>query len=231
MDQQEQHFGVRKSKQLEAWGRKVEKCSWMLDLMEARQVKKDQPLWRPLLIRCSKVGAALVLSLGSCSSGPLCLLMTLLEGLAYWFGDLVQLQNSLFPPRGWHGVKVGEGQHSLACPACSTRATTQGSEGAPGCTHGISGCNRAPCSEGLYTWFNTLLMPLRNFNDFWTRDLVQKVILYWALQIIWASLVALLVKNPPAMQETSFWFLVWEDSLEKGIPTPVFLGFPWWFRW
>ena len=28
-------------------------------------------------------GAALVSSLGSCSSGPLCLLMTLLEGLAY----------------------------------------------------------------------------------------------------------------------------------------------------
>ena len=70
MDQQEQHFGVRKSKQLEAWGRKVERCSWMLDLVEARQVKKDQSpaLWQPLLIHCREVGAALVSSPGSCSS-------------------------------------------------------------------------------------------------------------------------------------------------------------------
>ena len=31
-----------------------------------------------------------------------------------------------------------------------------------------------------------------------------------------ASLVAQLVKNPPAMQETPVWFLGWEDPLEKG---------------
>ena len=31
-----------------------------------------------------------------------------------------------------------------------------------------------------------------------------------------ASLVAQLVKNPPAMQETSVQFLGWEDPLEKG---------------
>ena len=30
-----------------------------------------------------------------------------------------------------------------------------------------------------------------------------------------ASLVAQLVKNPPAMQETWVWSLVWEDPLEK----------------
>ena len=30
-----------------------------------------------------------------------------------------------------------------------------------------------------------------------------------------ASLIAQLVKNPPAMQETPVQFLVWEDSLEK----------------
>ena len=30
------------------------------------------------------------------------------------------------------------------------------------------------------------------------------------------SLVAQLVKNPPAMQETPVRFLSWEDSLEKG---------------
>ena len=44
----------------------------------------------------------------------------------------------------------------------------------------------------------------------------------------WASLIAQLVKNPPAMKETPVWFLGWEDSLEKRdwLPTPVFLGFP-----
>ena len=31
-----------------------------------------------------------------------------------------------------------------------------------------------------------------------------------------ASLVAQLVKNPPAMQETPVQFLGWEDPLEKG---------------
>ena len=31
-----------------------------------------------------------------------------------------------------------------------------------------------------------------------------------------ASLVAQLVKNPPAMQETLVQFLGWEDALEKG---------------
>ena len=42
-----------------------------------------------------------------------------------------------------------------------------------------------------------------------------------------ASLVAQLVKNPPAMQEILVRFLCWEDPLEKGrVPTPVFLGFP-----
>ena len=32
----------------------------------------------------------------------------------------------------------------------------------------------------------------------------------------WASLVAQLVKNPPAMQETWVQSLSWEDPLEKG---------------
>ena len=34
--------------------------------------------------------------------------------------------------------------------------------------------------------------------------------------LIRASLVAQLVKNPPAMQETLVQFLSWEDPLEKG---------------
>ena len=35
----------------------------------------------------------------------------------------------------------------------------------------------------------------------------------------WASLVAQLVKNPPAMQETLVRSLGWEDPLEKGKAT------------
>ena len=38
----------------------------------------------------------------------------------------------------------------------------------------------------------------------------------YPLQYSWASLVAQLVKNPPAMQETWVLSLSWEDSLEKG---------------
>ena len=34
-----------------------------------------------------------------------------------------------------------------------------------------------------------------------------------------ASLVAQVVKNPPAMQETQVWSLGWEDPLEKGMAT------------
>ena len=42
-----------------------------------------------------------------------------------------------------------------------------------------------------------------------------------------ASLVAQLVKNPPAVQETLVQSLVWEDPLKRDrLPTPVFLGFP-----
>ena len=45
-------------------------------------------------------------------------------------------------------------------------------------------------------------------------------------RIVKASLITQLVKNPPAMQETSVRSLDWEDPLEKGrLPTPVFLGF------
>ena len=40
------------------------------------------------------------------------------------------------------------------------------------------------------------------------------------LLLIWASLLAQLVKNLPAMQETWVWSLGWEDPLEKGKATP-----------
>ena len=45
----------------------------------------------------------------------------------------------------------------------------------------------------------------------------------YPLQYSWASLVAQLVKNPPAMQATWVQSLGWEDPLEKErLPTPVF---------
>ena len=37
-----------------------------------------------------------------------------------------------------------------------------------------------------------------------------------SLQYSWASLVAQLVKNPPAVRETWVQSLDWEDSLDKG---------------
>ena len=40
-----------------------------------------------------------------------------------------------------------------------------------------------------------------------------------ALYLVWASLVAQLVKNPPAMQVTWVQSLGWEDPLEKGMAT------------
>ena len=48
----------------------------------------------------------------------------------------------------------------------------------------------------------------------------------------WASLVAQLVENPPAMQETPVRFLGWDEPLEKGEAThSSILGLPWWVRW
>ena len=45
----------------------------------------------------------------------------------------------------------------------------------------------------------------------------------YPLQYSWASLVAQLVKNPPAVWDTWVRPLGWEDPLEKGkLPAPVF---------
>ena len=55
----------------------------------------------------------------------------------------------------------------------------------------------------------------------WGRSLGEGI--GYLLQYSWASLVAQLVKSPPAMWETWVWTLGWEDPLEKGkVPTPVF---------
>ena len=41
----------------------------------------------------------------------------------------------------------------------------------------------------------------------------------YPLQCSWASLVAQMVKNPPAMQETRVQSLGWEDPLKEGVVT------------
>ena len=45
----------------------------------------------------------------------------------------------------------------------------------------------------------------------------------YPLQYSWTSLVAQMVKNLPAMQETWVWSLSWEDSLEKGKATHSYI--------
>ena len=48
----------------------------------------------------------------------------------------------------------------------------------------------------------------------------------------WASLIAQLVKNLPAMQETLVWFLSREDPLEKKQATHSSIhGLPLWLSW
>ena len=52
----------------------------------------------------------------------------------------------------------------------------------------------------------------------------------YPLQCSWASLVAQMVKNPPAMWETCVQSLGWEDPLEKGMATHsriLVWGIPW----
>ena len=48
----------------------------------------------------------------------------------------------------------------------------------------------------------------------------------YPLQCSWASLMAQMVKNLPAMQETWVLSLGWEDPLEEGMATRPLLGEP-----
>ena len=53
-----------------------------------------------------------------------------------------------------------------------------------------------------------------------------------AYPVMGASLVAQMVKNLPAMQETLVQFVGLEDLLEKGKAThSSILGLPWWLSW
>ena len=51
----------------------------------------------------------------------------------------------------------------------------------------------------------------------------------YQVQFSWSSLVAQMVKNPPAKWETRVWFLIWEDPLEKGMAvlSSIIWRIPW----
>ena len=66
-------------------------------------------------------------------------------------------------------------------------------------------------------------------SSLWHLEALHKIIMSLSFKpVCWvgssatysrAFLVALTVKNPPAMQETQVWSLSWEDSLKKGMAT------------
>ena len=54
--------------------------------------------------------------------------------------------------------------------------------------------------------------------------------LYWSITTLWVSLVAQLVRNLPAVQETWVRSLGWEDPLERGTATHSSI-LAWIFPW
>ena len=81
--------------------------------------------------------------------------------------------------------------------------------------HGpLSPFTQSCSSHGQHT--GLLTGQIRNLDwEFWQKSN--------SYQNTTASLIAQLVKNPPAMKETPVWFLDLEDPLEKGrLPTSVF---------
>ena len=66
---------------------------------------------------------------------------------------------------------------------------------------------RIPVLECAASWLQVLLLQV-------SEDVSDRI-----LNLVWASLITQLVKNPPAMQETRVRSLGWEDPLEKGKTT------------
>ena len=69
-----------------------------------------------------------------------------------------------------------------------------------------------------FQWLVTLLNMKYLFSSL-NSFLSDSVFSLWIIFCLTASLVAQLVKNPPAMQKTWVKFLGWEDLLEKGMAT------------
>ena len=64
--------------------------------------------------------------------------------------------------------------------------------------------------------FSGRAQSLSNFFFFPAWQLFWNILVFNVQLLLVASLIAQLVKNPPAMQETLVQFLGWEDLLEKG---------------
>ena len=74
-----------------------------------------------------------------------------------------------------------------------------------------------------------LLSPVQLFAAPWTAafQAFLSFTVSWSLLKLMVSLVAQMIKNPLAMQETAVQFLGREDPLKRDrVPTPVILGFP-----
>ena len=84
---------------------------------------------------------------------------------------------------------------------------------------------QAPLSMGI---FQARILEWVAMPSSWPKDGISCILCIgrWILYL-WASLVAQLVKNPPARWET--WFDPWVRKIpwrRDRLPTPVFLGFP-----
>ena len=64
-----------------------------------------------------------------------------------------------------------------------------------------------------------LAIPFKSYYCLYPKIMEVKIAIKKIIKILWASLVAWLVKNPPAMRETWVGSLGWEDPLDKGKAT------------
>ena len=78
------------------------------------------------------------------------------------------------------------------------------------------GCNSSPipCDRNLFPVAYTSTCPTQMLMKLCCMTMIITIILTSSFTT--GYLVAQLVKNPSAMQETQVWFLGWEDLLEKG---------------
>ena len=72
------------------------------------------------------------------------------------------------------------------------------------------------CVPSTTSWTKIVKHQPKLHNNTWSRDKLPKHGIRLAYRYNWASLIAQLVKNLPAMQETWVLSLGWEDPLEKG---------------
>ena len=84
-------------------------------------------------------------------------------------------------------------------------------------------CIQISQEAGQVVWYSHLFQNFPQFvvihTGFGIVNKAEVDVIFFYLLKIRASLVALTVKNPPAMGETWVWSLGWEDPMEEGIET------------